>query len=107
MIIATHESEWIKEQSVQPLTINLYLPTRREQEIGEWGCRVTIDFQNKLDQIIYGDDSFQSLKLAVRFVRILIDGFIAKGWHVAVRCDNGDIAAVGKADMEKYIDAIF
>ena len=105
MIIATHTSEWIREQSVQVLTINLYLPILRDTEV--WACRVTIDFEKNHDSNIYGDDSFQSLKLAVGFVRILINGFVANGWKMAVRLDNGDIAAINKEEMEKYIHALF
>ena len=105
MIIASHQSEWVKEQATRELTIDVYLPVR--QETGVWACRIILDFEKRYDNPVYGENSYQSLKLAVRFARILVDSFIARGWKIAKQFDDGNGDEFSKEEMEKYINALF
>jgi hypothetical protein len=105
MIIATHQSEWIKDASSLAIKMDLYLPV--QQPTGEWGCRLTIDTLEKMDKEIYGEDAFQCLKLALQLAKVFMLRSIGSGYTLVSKMEDGSIEKFDKKETEDYLNAIF
>ena len=51
-----------------------------QRETGEYACGVKIPVDENLVEIC-GEDSFQALNLAIRFIRLRMDGLAEKGFQ--------------------------
>jgi len=59
-------------------TIAIYAP--EQQPTGEYGCTLLIP-NDKTPQTIYGNDSLQSLTLAIRFLSLQLRTLFDEGWR--------------------------
>lgn len=59
-------------------TIGLFAPV--QQPTGEFGCGVSLPDSPKI-RMIYGEDSLQSITLALRYLADRIDALISRGWE--------------------------
>ena len=76
--IAHTQSRVVKPSGEEgPYTIGVSRPI--QQQTGEYGCQVCLPDSIE-PRTIYGEDSLQSLSLAMRFAADRIDDMIGKGW---------------------------
>lgn len=64
-----------------------------QQKTGEYGCAIVLppDYDSKM---IFGEDSLQSLSLALRFAADQINSHLAKGWKFLYP-DSDDVIPFG------------
>lgn len=80
--IANTQSRVITPSGVTEIaTIGISSPV--QQPTGEYGCRVCLP-DSSLPRTIYGEDSLQSILLALRFMAGRIDNMIAEDWQFYV-----------------------
>ncbi len=69
---------------------------------GEWGCRA-FSHDAPGGRMIYGNDGLQALCLALSFLRLLLDAFIASGGRVTLR---GESAELSREDLAAWFSGI-
>jgi hypothetical protein len=84
-----------KDDMRSDITIEICQPTQSKD--GLWHTPIALhgDYGWKN---IFGEDSFQSLSLAIKFIRILLTSYLERGDRLVFQSDNSDFP------IESYFD---
>jgi hypothetical protein len=58
---------------------------------GDWACPIDTGGIRRRDMDVHGQDSLQSLCLAISYLRMCMEGFVAKGGRVLYEVDHMDV----------------
>jgi len=85
-----------KDDKCTDLTVGISQPTQSED--GLWYTPIALhgDYGWKN---IFGEDSFQSLCLAIKFIKILLTSYLEKGDRLVFQADNSDFPIESYFDM--------